>query len=429
MNQSLLHQAQIETLENGLTLATAPFPKVKTVTIHAWVLTGSAHEDLDKSGISHFLEHMIFRGNEVLGTANQLSLKMEELGGEINAATGHDSIEFWLEFHKNFLEEGIRRFCKFLLYPKFEELEIERSIILEEIKSNYNDENQLIEVDSLTALNLWPRQAMGLPISGLPSTVENIDLKDLKSWYGRHFQAGNLIFGISGDFNPQDVKSWIAEEMAILPPGPRNPWPEPKTEERGGVFFYPDRDNQYNFQWSFSLKDLAPLQRTAAQLLTRMLDDGSSTRLQRLIREEKGLVYEISASNFFYYKGGLLQIQGQVGHDRMEELVTTLAQVIQQVLTQGFNEEELQLARLRMQTGLDCFTDNAEGILVEKITPLLNPCGLEVEELQRLLELVTLDEVRAMAHDIFQKDSLFVAVGPEDEKLPGFVAAALAPWL
>ncbi len=424
-----MQQAHIDHLPDGPTLVYAPFPKVKSVTLHAWVLTGSAHETPALSGISHFVEHMLFRGNQVLGRANELSLKMEELGGEINAATSLDHTEFWLEFHRDYLEEGIRRFCRFLLYPQFNEIEIEKKIILEEIKSSYNDENQIIDLDSLTAAHLWPNQAIGLPIHGLPETVMAMEVQQLQAWYERHYCQGNLIVGLSGDFNPKAVRSWFSEELKPLPPGPKNPPPQPKTAPQGQVHYHPDRDNQYQFQWSFILPPLSKKERAAVQLLTRMLDDGSSTRLQRLIREEKGLVYEISANPFFYDQGGLIQIQGQVSQEKMKELITTLAEVIRDLKKTGFHPKELRLARLRLQTSLDCYTDNAEGILIEKVTPLLNPTSLEVDQLQEIVKQISLEDINQLLDRLLGPGSLFVALGPPAKDLKSFTQNKLAPWL
>ncbi len=420
------------TLKNGLTLALTPFPKIKTVTLHAWVGVGSSYEPKNINGISHFLEHMLFRGNEFLGDSNQLNLNMEELGGEINAATSFDHTEYWLEFHCKFLETGIKRFIQFLRFPSFEKIELERSIILEELKSSYNEENQIIDVDSLTLETFWPEEAFGFPVAGIPESIKAITLEDLRDWYKRYYQASNMVIGITGDFDLAQIQDLIETETTSLEAGEKQPYPKPTWDLpcKKPLNFVQERDNQYQFQWSFPFPDLTPKKRMLLQLALRMLDDGSSTRMQRLIREEKGLAYDISASPFFFSTGGLMQIQGIAGLDKINELVSELAEIVKGICNQGFNENEFNLARLRFQTSLDCFSDNAEGLLLEAVSPLIHPGAMNIDQLQEALESVTLEEINSVTREAFAiKTSQFVLLGPEDKEIQEHATKALADWV
>ncbi len=185
MNQH--NHTKISTLSNGLRICAVSFPGIKTVSIHAYIFVGSIYETRQNNGISHFVEHMLFRGNEKLGNSKTLNLKIEELGGEINASTSFEMTEYWLDFHCDYLNQGIHRFCSFLQYPLFEQIEIERSIILEEILDDYNEKNQLIDLGNLISNELWPEHPMGLPVIGNLETIKNINREDLVAWFQQYY--------------------------------------------------------------------------------------------------------------------------------------------------------------------------------------------------------------------------------------------------
>ena len=429
MNQALANNAVTVTLPQGVPLVMVPCERIRTVTLHAWFLVGSAHEDATTSGISHFLEHMMFRGNQELGNASELSLAMEELGGEMNAATGYDHTEYWLELHRNYLELGINRFLKFLLHPSFQALETERQVLLEEIRSSYNEDQQLIDIDSLTASHLWPGQGMGQPGAGMPSRVEAIGLHDLQTWRNTYYHAGNLVLGISGDFSPALVETWFSQGLAGLAPGSRTPPPWPEYRYAGGVEWHDERDNQYQFQWSFPLPQVTAAERCWLNLVCRMLDDGSSTRLQQGIREQRGLVYDISANPLFLEGSALWQIQGQVSTEKLLELASCLSDLLVQVRAQGFTPAEFHLAKLRYQTSLDFFQDQAEGVLAEQVSPLLFPSSCPIAELQTHLEAAKLEIINPWFQNLLaNRQSLFLVLGPQDHELSQKLKSRLGIW-
>lgn len=418
-------------MPNGLQICAIPFPGVKTINLRAVIFTGSAYETPRNNGISHFLEHMMFRGNDRLGTSHQLNLKMEEMGGDMNAATSFDLTEYWLDFHVDYWKTGIERFCHFLQAPLFTDIELERSIILEELKADYNENNQLIDLDSITGAAIWKNHGLGLPVSGTRSSISQITCDDLKNWFARNYQPGNMLIGISGDIDPEKTFQLLSQLYPTTTPSRRNNY----TGTSGSsidqqLLLVENKDNQYSLQWSFPSYPLTGSLRIRYQLIRRILDDGSSSRLQRLIREEKGLVYDVSADMLYFNDGALLSINSLIGPDRLPELITVSADLIRGMIEEGVTREELDLARRRYRIALDCSQDSPQGLLFEAMAPFTHPCILSYRQIHEILSTITLNDINETLRDLLQQNSTcFTMVGPSAESHRRMLEQSLAPWL
>lgn len=410
-----------------------PFSGIKTISIRCFVFVGSIYENERNNGISHFLEHMLFRGNKRLGDATTMSLKIEELGGEMNAATSFDMTEYWFDFHKDYLTEGIHRFCTFLQYPLFEQIEIERSIILEEILADYNENNQLVDLDSLTSKQLWPHHSMGLPVIGNMKTINEIARSDLFEWHERYYQPGNMVIGITGDIQVQDVFQQIDTEFVNGNRySERESYPEIRADHllNDQIRIVEENDNQFSLQWAFPFYELSKPLRIDFELIRRVMDDGNSSRLQRLIREEKGLVYDISADMLFFRKGAVLSIQSIVGTGRLKDLMQALVELVEDLQKNGVTAEEFELAKLRYKAALDCAGDTPQGELYSLLNPILYPEGYTIEEVFRRLDTLELDQLNETLRKILiQNSTAFVLVGPNSAQKRELLERLLRHWI
>jgi predicted Zn-dependent peptidase len=426
------YQTRYKTLKNGLGLHLVSFPGVKTVSLRCFVFVGSVYETRENSGISHFLEHMLFRGNEKLGDATTMSIKMEELGGEFNAATSFDQTEFWLDVHLDYLDQGIERFCQFLQFPLYEQLETERSIILEEILGDYNDENSLIDLDSLTSNLLWPNHSMGMPIIGTVDTVKKITKTDLKNWHRIYYTPSNMILGITGDIDLRQIKDVISAQFITDAPNRIDKYPQILAKPLPGkqISLVSDKDNQFSIQWSFPVYELTRNLRVQYELLQRILDGGNSSRLQRLIREEKGLVYDISLDTTYFETGMIMSVQSVVGTSRLTELVNALVELIGELIKKGITDQELKMAKVRYKAALECNNDTAQGILYDSLMPKLNPSGVGYKEILPVLSEVSTGLINSTLKLLFDQNlSTFVLVGPWGDAEKEMLHSKLQPWI
>ncbi|NQU63516.1 MAG: insulinase family protein [SAR324 cluster bacterium] len=407
------------------------FPGVKTINLRCVVFVGSAFENPQNSGISHFLEHMMFRGNKQLGNSHQLNLKMEEMGGDLNAVTSYDSTEYWLDYHIDYYELGLKHFCYFLQEPLFENLEIERSIILEELKADYNENNQLIDVDSINALELWPDHGLGLSVSGTRDSIENITSDDLTAWYEAYYQPGNMLLGVTGDIDLDKTIAFFSELFSQKAVSNRQHYPViAQTTTNKQILLVDDKDNQFDLQWSFPHYPISSELRVHYQLIRRILNDGSSSRLQRLIREEKGLVYEISAEMLYFDNGATLSIHSLIGQNRLPELMTVLTDLIKELIKNGVSGEELNLAKRRFKIALDCNQDSAQGVLYEAMAPLIYPQLCPYNQVLGKLNAISLGEINATLRSLMQQDqTCFAMVGPSPEKHRHLLELLLNSWV
>lgn len=424
-------KAQVKTLPNGLQICVVPFSGVKTINLRAIVFTGSAYENTSNNGISHFLEHMMFRGNRKLGTSNQVSLLMEEMGGDLNAATSFDLTEYWLDYHVDYCQTGLERFCDFLQEPVFDNIELERSIILEELKADYNEKEQLIDLDGICCMEIWPDHGLGLPVSGTRSSIKGITQQELEKWYARYYQPGNMIIGIAGDFDPEATIRFFEERFSAASSTRYQKYPAVTASDiREPLKLVDHKDNQFNLQWSFPRYPMTGDLRIRYQLIRRILDDGSSSRLQRLIREEKGLVYDVSADMLYFKSGAMLSINSLIGLDRLPELVSVVTGLIRNLIDEGATMEELELAKRRYQIALDCNQDSPQGILFETIAPLTYPGIYPYEITREKLSAVTLEDINTTLRDLLQQGrTCFTIVGPAPEKHREMLTDALGFWL
>lgn len=407
-------------------------PGVKTVSIKCWVFVGSVYENAINNGISHFVEHMIFRGNRSLGSGNELFRYFEALGGEINASTSFDTTEYWLDFHRDHLQEGIRGFCKFLQEPLFEKIEIERSIIMEEILLDYNDEGELIDPEGLVDQCFWPSHSLGFPIIGTMESLEKTTVKDLKGWFRAYYRPGNMLIGITGDFDPESTTRQIATFFEDAPLSPKTTYqgvkasPQKGTQVQWGKF----KDNQYTVHWSFPLEGLSFKRRLQTQLIHRIIDDGSNSRLQRLIREEKGLVYDIEASHHCFRNGSLVSLQAVVSLKKFEVFLIELVKVVKDLIQDGVTKAELDLAKLRYRCFLDCIADTPQGALQEMIASEILPAMKPKKEVLAGLSEISLDEINQLITSIFQQQlTCFAIVGPKSDEVDTILKKHITPWL
>ena len=427
-------QIQIDSrkLPNGLQIFAVKFPDIKAVSIRSFVFTGSAYETRHNNGISHFLEHMLFRGNSKLGDSNTLNYRMEELGGELNAVTSFDLTELWLDFHVDYLETGIQRFCQFLQYPLFQQMEIERSIIIEEIRADYGENDQLIDLDSLVAKELWRGHPMSFPITGGIESIRPITKTNLADWFQRFYQPGNMIIGMTGDTDPKAAIDHISNQFSSTQSSERKKYPLIVNSDSIGdqIQLVHQKDNQFNLLWTFPAYPLTPNLRIQYQLIRRILDDGSSSRLQQLIREERGLVYDISAEMLFFHSGVTLNIQSQVSVNRFPELMRVLVSLVRDLSNSGFTKRELELAKLRSQMSLDFSGDVPYGVLYDEIGSKIHPDVLSFEKSRALLKEMDLEKVNAtLASLLHQQKSYFALVGPSTDEHRRMLEKELDEWI
>lgn len=401
-------------LGNGLRLVTSFVPHVPSVCIGIFVGAGPRYESPAESGISHFIEHLCFKGTEHWPTAKDISGAIEEVGGILNGGTDKELSLYWCKVARPHFPLALEVLADVVCHPRFDpqDIEKERQIINEEIKMSWDSPQH--RVATLVDEVMWSGQPLGRDVAGSRESVAAIG-RDLMFNYRAHrYLPNNAVVSIVGGIAHQEVVTSIKEALgdwspAILEPGyatddaqeaPRCRVEFRSTEQanlclaiRGLSLFHPDR---------FVL-----------DLLNVILGQGMSSRLFTEIRERQGLAYDIHSYTSHYLDSGALTIYAGVDPDRVE---TALASIIEQLsqLREKIPETEIHKAKeftkghllLRMED-----TRNIAGWLGGQ--ELLSRSILTVDEVVALIDAITADDLRRVAQDLLLTEKLNLAiVGP-----------------
>ncbi len=411
----------LERLSNGFTTVAIEVPARHQVLVTLLVRAGSRFETPATSGLSHFLEHMIFRGNAIHPDARRISLAFERVGSQPNACTGVESTEFYFLSHPGRLGEGLEALAALVRTPTYPEVEKERGIVLDEILYDYNEQGELINLGSLAAGLLWPEHPLGQSVLGTRATVATFDEARLRTHHARHYGPEHMVLGLAGNVAPAEACALAGRFFGDLPRSGEalpaalieHPHEGPHEGRGPSVKMVLDPDNQFHLQLSFPARGYNSEDEIPLSLLARLLDDGPTTLLQRRIREDLGLAYHVGADYSGFQDVGQFDIATSVQAERLPELLAVLVESLVEFRDGGPGEEELARAKARHRLELEFSRDSLEAQLERFAWPLLYSETREITDEMERVEALTVEELRAQARRLFQGSQLHLAlVGP-----------------
>ena len=207
------------TLNNGLRIIIVEMPHLHSLEISMYVKVGSRFETTHNNGISHFLEHMLFRGTKNMPDSYQLHKSFESLGGDINALTTSEYTCFWLTSHPHYITEGIGLFSEMFTSPNFADIETEKQIILEEILNEHNEKGENINIDDLSFLLLWPNDGLGFSTLGPNKNVLKFTKEDIQSFFHTYYTASNMVLCIAGHAKHEQILPYADKYFSHIPTG------------------------------------------------------------------------------------------------------------------------------------------------------------------------------------------------------------------
>jgi len=348
-----VEQSQIKTskqiLENGLTLLTTEMPASPVVSIYVLIKTGAATEgEFLGSGISHFNEHMLFKGTEKRKVGD-IAGEVQALGGVINASTGFDQTIYTLTLPAEKFAQGLDIMSDMVLHPKFDaaEVEKERQVIIREIHL-YNDRPDSF-LSQLVFDNAYTLHPYRLPVIGHEELFKQITRDDLIKYYTDHYAPNNMVLSIAGRFDAQKILPQVEATFAgmkrrrdILRNLPREP-------RQQGLRRYEESYSTELTRMSLAYagvaaadEDMVPL-----DILARILGAGDSSRLNRELFTKRQLVYSISASNYTPMDRGIFEIEVQLDYTKVEQVIAAVQEEIQKIVKTGIKPTEL--AKIKRQ--------------------------------------------------------------------------------
>ncbi|HEY7957238.1 MAG TPA: pitrilysin family protein [Polyangia bacterium] len=399
-----------DVLPNGLRVVTVELPHLHTASVVMYAKVGSRYETARSNGLSHFLEHMLFRGTERLPDAYQLNRAIEALGGTLYAETGRDYSLYQISLHPESLAEGIALFGEIFTTPTFADLEVERRIVLEEMLEDLDEDGRLVNIDDIARQAVWPDHPLGWRITGPLENVERFAPADVKRHFAGYYGARNMVLCVSGAVEHARVREAALKAMRAIPPGRELPVRTPKTKQASARFVSVDHDgSQTSAQLLFrGLPELEP-DYPSLMMLSRIVDDGMSTRLHRRLCDELGLAYYVSGSLEPFVDTGLFEIDASAHHASVPELVRESLRLVSELRDHPVDADELDKARRRYRWDLERSFDDADAMAGWwGGTELFYGPQNFAEKLARV-ERVTPESVREAARKVFRPERLTVA--------------------
>jgi predicted Zn-dependent peptidase len=411
---------QLTRLNSGLTIVTERMERVETVSLGAYVATGSRHEQETENGVSHFLEHMAFKGTDRRSAA-QIAEEIEAVGGHINAYTAREQTAYYVKVLKEDTALAADIIGDILTHSTFEpeELERERGVILQEI-GQANDTPDDIIFDHFQEC-AYPDQPIGRPVLGSEDGIRAMPRTMLTGYMRRHYASSNVVVAAAGALTHQQVLDLVNVHFNDLP---ADPLPAMTPARYGGGEFREARDlDQVHIVLGFPSVGYGDRDYYPTLLLSTLLGGGMSSRLFQEVREKRGLVYSIYSFASPFLDGGLFGIYAGTGESEAEELMPITLEELRKVQTE-VNEAELGRARAQVKASL-LMSLESTGSRCEQLARQWQVFGRVIptaETVGKINAVTTADVCRA-AGRIFRAAPTLATLGPVD-RVPGLAEVA-----
>jgi predicted Zn-dependent peptidase len=411
MTEASTGAIRLTRLPSGLVVVTERMDRVETVSLGAYVAAGTRHETAEENGVSHFLEHMAFKGTE-RRTATEIAEEVEAVGGHINAYTAREQTAFYVKLLKEDVELGADIIGDIVCHSTFdpEELERERGVILQEIgQANDTPDDIIFDHFQETA---YPDQPMGRPVLGTEKRIKTMKRDVLTGYMRRHYAAANTVFAAAGNLDHDGMIALAERHFADLP---REPAPPALPGVYGGGEFREARDlDQVHIVLGFPAVAYADVDYYPTMLLSTLLGGGMSSRLFQEVREKRGLVYSIYSFNAPHVDGGLFGIYAGTGESEAAELMPVMLEELRKVQT-GVNTAELHRARAQVKASL-LMSLESTGSRCEQLARQVQVFGRVVPTAETVakIEAVTAAEVERAAARVFRAAPTLAVLGPAD---------------
>ncbi len=400
---------RVTKLPSGLTVVTETMDRMETVSFGAYVASGTRNEEAAQNGVSHFLEHMAFKGTERRSAA-EIAEAVENVGGHINAYTAREQTAYYVKMLKEDLALGADIIGDILTHSTFapEEVERERGVILQEI-GQANDTPDDIIFDHFQEA-AYPGQPMGRPVLGTEDIIRNLRGADIQAYMRRHYAAGNVVVAAAGALEHDRVVDLVGQHFADLP---SEMPPALEAGRYGGGEFREERDlDQVHIVLGFPSVSYTDPDYYPVLLLSGLLGGGMSSRLFQEIREKRGLVYSVYSFTAPYVETGLFGIYAGTGEAEAAELVPATLAELHRVQIDA-NEAELRRAKAQVKASL-LMSMESTGSRCEQLSRQMQIFGriIPAADTVAKLEAVTVADIRRAATRIFRGVPTLAAMGP-----------------
>ncbi len=405
---------QKTTLANGLRIVTSAMPHAHSISLVFFLAGGSRYESPEEAGLSHFVEHLVFKGTPQRPTAKDISEAIEGVGGILNGGTDKEATVYWAKVARQHFLLSLDVLTDMLRNSQLDpaEIEKERLVICEEI--NMSRDSPSFRVDLLIDEVLWPRHPLGRDVAGSKGTVCKMDRRMLRDFIDRQYRPNHTVLGVSGAIEHEEVVAAIGKRLQDWPPGPPGAYSPARDRQSAPRLRAEFKDTeQAHLCLAVPALPLLHPDRYALDLLSVVLGEGMSSRLFQEIREKQGLAYDIHSYVSYFQDTGALIVAAGVDPKRLSGAVQAILGEMGR-LREPVPEEELRKAREmtkgRMLLRLEDSRSVAGWLAGQEL--LCNRI-LTIEEVVAALDAVTVADLQRVARQLFRTEKLNMAVvGP-----------------
>ncbi|KAB8143896.1 insulinase family protein [Chloroflexia bacterium SDU3-3] len=407
------------TLSGGLQLLVEELPHTHSVSVGCFVGVGSGHERRPTCGISHFIEHLLFKGSQGYPTPKLISDAIEGVGGVIDAYTGFESTVYYAKVADIHFQVALDVLSDMIIRPRFDAVDIEkeRRVILEELAETEDSPADLVHV--LLDLAMWGDQPLGRDIAGDEESLHAITRDAIVAWWRETYNRANTIISIAGNIRAEQARDAVEAAFAALPEGVA-PAFVASTPARPGpaLLMQPDDSEQGNFALAMPGVALDDPDRRALLAFDTIVGNGMSSRLFQEIREELGLAYSIGSYSREHHDAGKWVIYGSVDPDKLGECLATIMRELRAVKQQGVTEAELRRVKEQVKGGILLSLEDTWSVASRNGSHQQRYGRvIPVEQVVAEVEAVTLEDVRRVGRRVLDSAALHLAViGPYDEE-------------
>lgn len=396
-------------LPNGVRIVTEPIPGVRSTAIGIWVMNGSRHEPDELSGISHFIEHMVFKGTDKR-SAQHIAIAMDAIGGQVNAFTTKECTCFYLKTLDKHAQTGVEILADMFLHSQFSErdMELERGVVLEEIDM-YEDSPEDVATEKIFEA-CYEGSSLGRPILGREETLLGMNSETLHNYVSEYYRPKDTVVAVAGSYTQEDI-AFICDLFSVMEGEGKNAIEPAHYQPR--VITRPKEIEQNHLCLAFPGVSIQAEERYTNALMGAILGGGMASRLFQTIREENGLCYSIYSFNTSHEDTGVFGIYTALGKETEEKALQLIRQECLRLAKDGPDRAELSRCREQAKTNMLLGMESTSGRMNQLgRSEMFFGKTLELEEVMALYDAVTAEDISQLARRIFDFDQASIcAVG------------------
>ncbi len=405
-----LQNIRREALPNGLTVLTEEMPHLRSVSIGIWIKTGSRHEESERNGISHFIEHMVFKGTRTR-TAEEIARQVDSIGGNLDAFTAKECISFDIKVLDEHVPRALDVLSDLVLNPIFDTSDIvrERGVILEEIKMDEDNPDYLVH--EIFTQNFWKDHPLGKPILGTKETVRRFEHDMLEEYWRRFFIPNNMIVCAAGNLNHDHFVELVRQRFAGLQLGKNGFHQTPPKPSARIILRNKKALEQVQICIGVPSHPISHDKRYASYILSTVLGGGMSSRLFQNIRERQGLAYAIYSELSPYRDTGCLSVYAGTSRETAPKVVQSIVREFRLFKETPIADEELRRAKDQLKGSLMLSLESSTARMSNLARQeMYFERFIGLDEIIGCIEAVTAEDLTAMSREFFDPKSIAVTV-------------------